>query len=102
MAERPQSSPYDNNQGSERRVLASLIEPLTQQLVRSLAPLIDFSELLAELLAPIRTQLASIFDSPGFRELIAQWQESLPRNWSESERADHIAEFTYQTAVCLV
>lgn len=61
------------------QALASLMEPLRQQLLESFAPLIEHANRqIAERLAPLRDQMvASIFDAPGCHRpaAIAPWTD---------------------------
>ncbi|CAN5870834.1 hypothetical protein BH23ACT5_BH23ACT5_06690 [soil metagenome] len=100
----PSRSGAGEDAGERLHALASLMEPLRKQLLESFAPLVEHANRqIAERLAPLREQMvASIVDSPGFQELLRRFREALPPNWSEAERASRIAEFSSNTAICLV
>ena len=83
---------------------ASLMEPFTRQILESFAPLTEqWTRRITESFAPLFDQmLGSILDSPGFQELLRRFRQALPPNWSEAESASRIAEFSSNTAICLV
>ena len=80
------------------------MEPLREQLRQVFTPLVEHAnKQIANTFAQFADQWRSgILESPGFKELIRQFREVLPPNWSDDESAGRIAEFSSDTAICLV